>query len=231
MNRAGTYEDINFLPQWYLRQQSRRRSVERQAILLVLLVAGLVALWSITHNQHSALRMHQEALQAQVIATQGQLTEVSKLQTARNELSRQLRIYRELARPIAFHQINSTLAALTPETVYLDKLSITTAMVQRKLAIKSEPTPGRTGKPEPVIERTPVVAIMVTGTAPSDVEIANYVGRLAGSNLFREVKMVRSRKGEVNDAVTREFEIHMQVPLDRDYRVERINEGVARADG
>lgn len=224
---ANLYDRINFVPDWYTQQVRRRRGVERQVVLMVVLLAGMLALWAVTKQQRDGLRLQATALQGQLDAARGQLTEVSKLQQVEQLLSRQLRVYDQIARPIGFHQINSALAALTPEPVFLKDLEAKVATVRETINV-----PGQTdssGRPVTRVESHERVNIIVRGTAPSNVEIANYVGRLAGSSLFRDVKMMHSRQVTMDDAITRQFEIHMQVPLDRDYRVELADQEVAHA--
>jgi Tfp pilus assembly protein PilN len=227
MSATELYDRINFLPQWYADQQRRRRMIERQAALGVLLVAGMVALWVLTDRQRDDLRLHRDSLATQVLAAETQLTEVAKLQKAEQALSTQLRVFDQLARPITFHQVGSALGTLTPESVFLSRLEAKTSTIQQRVAI--HPAPDEVGAPTSKIINKEVILITLRGSAPSNVEIANYVGRLAGSNLFRNVKMMNSRQVIVEDAVTRQFEIQMQIPLDREYRVEAGVQEVAHA--
>jgi hypothetical protein len=58
----------------------------------------------------------------------------------------------------------------------------------------------------------------MTGLAPSDVEVADFVGRLSDSPLFTSVKMGYSRAAQAGKLRARQFSIDLEVPLDREYR-------------
>lgn len=221
------YEQINFLPPWYVQRLNNRRWIERKIAITVLFVAIICSIGFVTHNQQSHLQRHLSALEGQVIAAQGKLMEVSKLQAAEQELERSLRIYRQLARPISFHHVNSTIAALTPSNIYLSELDARIVKAERDVPAPGEATKG--GEPKMITETYEVIEIELRGSAPTNLLIANYVGQLAGSNLFRNVKMVKSRESEQEGAVVRQFEIQMQVPLDRTYRLQVSHQEVADA--
>jgi len=214
MNPAILHHDVNFVPEWYVAQRQRRASLRRQAMLMIVMLAGMGVLFGLTRQKVVGLKQYHQSLTAQLNAAEFQLTEVAKLQQARASLSDQMKIYREIARPLTHGQMISTLAALTPESVFLSGVNGETRIEERRRVI---PAGGENGRDKTVIDRVETIFVDLEGVAPSNVEIANYIGRLAGSNLFRNVKMEFSRSGEIDDALTREFRISMEVPLDRPY--------------
>ncbi len=68
------------------------------------------------------------------------------------------------------------------------------------------------------------------GLAPTDMEIADFVGRLSSYPLFTNVKMDYSRAVQVKELKAREFHVQFEVPLDRDYKLVHGAGEVARAD-
>jgi Tfp pilus assembly protein PilN len=216
------YDHINFLPEWYISARRCRRSLQRQALLLLLMVAGMALLQMVTLSRRQDLSLYEQALAQQVSAVRGQLNEVADLQQTRTELAQQLHIYESLARPITFTQISNTLAALTPDAVFLTTLDAELQQLTRQRARpQTDPT---TNKPKTESETYEVIQIEIEGVAPSNVEIANYVGQLAATNLFRNVKMIQSREGAIGTAVTRAFKLTMEVALDRAYRFQPSSE-------
>lgn len=221
--------DINFLPHWYREQRMNSVRRKRQFMLVVLMLVGMGVLWMLMHEQYSQLRMYNDALQQQTAAANNQLLEVNKLQTAKADLARQVRLYNKLARPVGYSQIiNNELVGLTPDSIFLSQLRMQTVTQTRTRAVRDPSMPAG-AKPKTVTETYPVITIEIDGYAPSDVGIANYIGKLAGCNLFHNVKMVFSREAKVQGAITRQFQLSMEVLLDRDYRMESAEE-VANVD-
>ena len=214
MSATAIYQQINFVPDWYVQKRLRRASLQRQGMLIVLMVCGMAALWGIGHQRASGLSDYRNSLQAQLNAAEFQMTEVAKLQNAKATLTDQIRIYREIARPVTFGQLVATIGALTPEPVFLVGVKAEIKESTRRRVI---PGGGEGGRDKTVVDRFETIHVRLEGISPSNVEIANYIGRLAGSGLFRKVKMEFSREGEMEEALTREFRISMEVPLDRPY--------------
>jgi Tfp pilus assembly protein PilN len=224
---GSLYTDVNLLPSWYAQAGNRRSAARRQMGLIVLMVAGMGMLLVQTYHRRSQLVVYRDTLIEQVNSTQKQITEVQKLEKARAELLKNLKIHRELYQPISYSQVAGTLGSLVPETVALrtvqmhnEKVTTTRPMTQAEVAAEM----ARAGKVEKntVTVTQPVITIDVEGIAPSDVEVANFIGALAGSRVFQNVKMLYAKQGsskiETGTLITRDFKIHMEVPLDCDYR-------------
>lgn len=224
----STPREINFLPDWYLRQRISRARTKRQFVLVMLMLVGMAALWLMTNEQRGQLVLYRNAIQQQAMAAENQLLEVNKLQNAKADLSQQVRLYQKLARPISFSQIDAAIGALTPDSIFLSDLNLAITSQTRTRVVKDESLP-KGAKPATVSESYPVIRIELEGHAPTNVDIANYIGKLAGCNLFRNVKMVYSREGKIGNALTRQFQLNMEVMLDRTYRVES-GEEVAHVD-
>lgn len=215
---VNVYSDVNFLPDWYADAQRHARARKGLMVLAGLVVVGMIYGLGMVHHHVKDLRTYHAALQERAHATESTVTELAKLQADRESLSRQVELHRKLQLPINYSQVAGTLARLTPEQVALISLSIETKHVTRKVDRTKVAEAREVGapKPKPVIDS--YIELSLVGMATTDVIIANYVGALATSGLFDEVKMVRSRMSGDGPANTREFEIDMRVPLDRQYR-------------
>ena len=216
-NVSHLYAEVNFLPASYALAEQRRRIVQRQLVLSVLVVAGLMAMVMQTWSNHRHLALYHQSLAEQAATMQKQVTEATKLQQARAELSRQLEVQRQLHQPISYSQITGTLAALTPDTISLRLLQVST----EKTVIKpATPKPGKRGAK--VAEQKPevryAVQLEVEGYAPSDDDIATMLARLNTSGVFEQIKMLYSKQSERRGVTVRQFMVRMQVPLDREYQ-------------
>ncbi len=222
------FDSVNFLPGWYVADRRRRAARKRQMVLAVVLIGAMGMLWHQSRQQAEQLSLYRDSLAAQLQAAEGQITEMVKLQQARAELSRQVNIYRQLALPINFSQVSGTVAALTPEDVFLEELEVRTEQLREKrvVAVANADRRGRrrNAKPQTIVETRTIITVDIRGIAPSDVAIANFVGQLAACDLFQNVKMVYSRQGKIGNAITRQFYISMHIPLDKDYEPREAQE-------
>jgi len=230
------YTDVNFLPDWYVQAQSRKNSLQRSAGLSIVVIVCMVALLGQTWHTQSELRQYHEELQHRLASTRMQVTEATKLRAAKSELQQQLRVHRQLHKPINYSQILGTLTSLMPPTIALTETEINTESVTVTRTLKpsdpryAEARKKHRGKGEPTVSKThQVISLQIEGVAPSDSDIANFIGALAASRLFENVKMIYSKKGTHGELITRNFRMRMQVPLNRAYRTARPSSEVADA--
>lgn len=231
------YAEVNFLPDWYTRKQRLRLSKKRQAALLMLMVAGMAVLTVQTWRERAELRSERNRVRDLLSEANNVILEVQKLTTQRGQLEREVEIHRELYQPINYSQVTGTLAALTPESITFRALEVQTQQVTstRKMtaaeleAAKKAQANRRGAVKDTVASTRSMIVIDLVGLAPSDVELANFIGQLASSKVFENVKMVFSKQGELEGRLTREFKIRMEIPLDRRY-VDRAAQEVADAN-
>lgn len=219
------YSDVNFLPASYTRRQKLRSSKKRQAALAILMIAGMAILTVQTWRERAELQAHHDEQKTALVTTKQTITEVEKLHNDKAELSELVAIHRELYQPINYSQVTGTLGSLTPASIVLrgvgvetQKITTTRKMSEAEYEAAKKAAGSRRGKVKNTVATTrSVITVDLAGLAPSDVDVANFIGELAASNVFQNVKMVFSREGEWEGRVTREFRIKMEVPLDRLY--------------
>jgi Tfp pilus assembly protein PilN len=216
------YQHINFLPAVYLQQRLRRAARLRQGALLSAMILGIAVGVAQTWNYRRALTHQHQTMLDLLATTKAQLTEVDKLEQARTTLARQIEIHRELHQPINYTELLGTLAAHTPEAVSLRRLVV----ANEKVAVSRPATAEDAAKaraaglkaPKTVTDSQWITRVELDGVAPSDIEVANFIGAVAGSRLFQNVKLTFSRQGVVRRTACREFQVRMEVPLDCQYR-------------
>lgn len=226
MFSSRLYNDVNFLPGWYVQARARKRSLQRTAALSIFVIAGMVLLLGQTWHTRSELTAYHAELERKLASTKMQITEATKLRRALADLQTQLKVHRQLHKPINYSQITGTLGNLMPPTVALANVTLATERLTETRTLKpSDPrytqakqAVAGSGREPTVTETCWVVAIDLQGVAPSDQDIANFIGALASSNLFQNVKMIYSKKGTRGRLITREFRMRMTVPLNCEYR-------------
>jgi Tfp pilus assembly protein PilN len=227
MNASSDSTPINFLPAWYAQRRAQARRRQRHLIVCGVMVLVMAWAWMGLRTQAEQVEMQKVALEQRATAVDAQSRHLAELQREHDALAERVRRYREASRPIDLHRINAVLAELTPSPIFLRGLSAE-LVARKKKSANPEPVDARSAGGEISTETRRIILIDLEGTAPSNVEIANYVGRLSATPLFQEVKMIHARQGEVGEAATRQFKITMEVPLDRRYRF--VGEGADHAD-
>lgn len=210
MNPPPQPPAINFLPDWYARRQSVQR--RRQRVVALGGVMAIVMAWSwvgmrVTAGQVDA---HLTRLEQRALAADAQAQRLAALEADREALAEEVDRHRRVARAIDIHHVNAAVGDLTPPAIFLHGLSIDDVARKRDVV-------GPDGEVRQEVDRS--LRVEIEGAAPTNVEIANYVGRLSATPLFENVKMIHARQGEIGEASTRRFRITMEVPLDRRYRV------------
>jgi Tfp pilus assembly protein PilN len=203
-------QEVNFLPAWYTDAEKRRRALVRSACMAVFLLAGLGVLTVKVYAGRDKAELLRNSASQQLASVQKQVEEVGRLQKAKANLDHQHEIYTELHQAINYSQITGTLAALMPQELALKSLDAHA----EKVAV-TRAGDGKGGPPQ--IDTLSMVVIDMEGVSPSDVTVANFIGQLAGSKVFQNVKMIYSRQGRQGPLIVREFSIRMEVPLDCRY--------------
>lgn len=216
MNRkelGNLYNDIDFLPPTYRQAIEARWTVRRAAGLGAILLAALGGLAWQTVRTREELRTLHANVQQQLANAHKQATDFATLQQEQSDLQKQLSIHRQLKLPINYSQITGTLASLMPLEITLCTLDL-----KNETVTITQDAPPSSGDANPIKRERHFVSIDLQGLAPTDVTVANFIGQLAGSKVFRNVKMLYSRQGRTEaTALGREFCIHMEVPLDCQY--------------
>jgi Tfp pilus assembly protein PilN len=223
--------EINFLPDSYLRNQSRQRRIYRQCTLVLLLIIALTGWWLAQYGRTEAVRRYALSLEAEVVAARNQMNELNKLRLEQQQLTHQLNIQRELAQPVSHTQIMAVLAQLLPPSVGLT--DVTMAVDQpAPTAVASTHTSSKRkqSKQQTAPRKTPsFVRVDLVGLAPDDLAIANLVGDLSEHPLFEQVTLRYSRSIEFQNLMGREFRIMIAVPLDCQYEITASTEELAHA--
>ena len=205
---------INFLPQSFIRQRLRKRRVYREAVLVAVVALAMIGWFASRRHQLSGLETYANAVHAESLAARKQVMEMAKLRDHHKRLTHQVRIQRELAASLDYTQVLATVAELMPQSMTLSALSMNSPQPSPRVLTGDSKSAGKSSSSN----ASNYLIVQLVGFAPSDVDIANFVGLLADHPLFVNVKMMFSRSAQINTLLAREFRIEMQLPPNRDSR-------------
>ena len=180
---------IDFLPEHIRTQRARRRHFKRQGCLMALCLIGMVAL-----GQMRSARISQAQAELDLLTDRGQqarqqIEQRDELEAQQAELMVKKRIDDSLGTRVNAMDILGELQRATPERLTLTSMTIHAT----ELPTPSAPVAGLqvAGAPVPGMEMPAPrrLRLVLTGLAPSDIDVANFIGQLAASPLFEDVNM------------------------------------------
>ena len=228
---------IDFLPESYLRAQRRRGRWFRQ-VLAVLGVAALLAGTAVLMRSHSANLEHTaQRLEDTVETERGSLGMLAMLQRERDQLERQVQLQRELTPEVSYGQVLAALTGALPPGVAVRELTLrsvypapepieTDAEREARLAQSARTRGGQaTAAIEPHL-----IGIEFRGVSPTDLAVATLIATLDEDPLFSRVTMRSSRGVERESLRMREFSLTATVDLDRHFEWHPAGQELADAD-
>jgi Tfp pilus assembly protein PilN len=191
--------EIDFLPERIRLQRQRRTRLKRQGGLLVLCLLAMVGLSFAGQHRIAEAKADLASTQEHYRNIQSQIALIPPLEKQMADLLIKKRIDGELGSRTDCTALLAELCRVMPANVSLLSLEMQSA--------DSKPG-GKTnraddGTPTEAVKR---VRLVFEGLAPTDVDIANFIGQLSSSCLFEGVNMSYSKSVPFHGRVAREFQ-------------------------
>ncbi len=205
-------QNVDFLPETIKEQRARRRRLVRQGYLVVLCVIALAVLGYIRHRRISKAHAQLALLDKRVKNVRQQLVMRKDLERQQAEVLIKKRIDDLLGSRVNTLDLLAELERVMPATVTLTSLKIQAMDVRvpvRPVKMDGGQTVAGTHRQrERTIKR---VRLMLTGLAPTDVAVANFIGQLSASPVFEDVNMGYTKNVIFQKHVAREFQTSCHV--------------------
>ncbi len=174
------------------------------AIVFVLILMGYVR-QELIHSAEADL----VTLQETAVIVQQQVAKRAELERQRAELFIVQRIEGHLGSRVDTIEILCELENLLPPSMALMQLSVETkevpvAMLSSASRRRLRVTNSATGKDNRKMVKR--VYLTLTGLAPTDVDVANFIGQLSASSLFEDVNMGYTKNVEIGGLTARKFQ-------------------------
>lgn len=209
-------QTVDFLPERIRIQRARRRRLVRNGYLAVLVLASLAAFgyWGQGHVARARAELGQ--IHKQTERRQAELNLLDSLEAQQAELMIKKRISDRLGSRVNTMDVLRELQRLLPAGMSLTDLTLET------MEVRSRPTPlgnarrsARAAVTADVARETERVVhrvrLVLTGLAPTDVAVANFIGQLSASQLFEEVAMGYAKNVRFREQDAREFQVSCYV--------------------
>lgn len=199
--------ELEFLPAWYPTLRRRRRIVLLQIWLTGAVVAAL-ALWMLLAQRNvNAAQATLTSLNGQLRQTDRDLQRLAELQSLQRQMSQQAQVLALLGPHVPMARLIDVLQGIMPKEMALMDLSMETQTQTKPVSSLAA-----AGGAEPVTLRR--MHVRLHGVAPSDVDLGDFLARLASIPYLSDVAMSYSRDRTDSGHVMREFEVAFNIDLD-----------------
>ncbi len=215
--------NINFVPDDYVQSTESRRANLMCLVLFLAVMAALVGSSATIEIRQRSCRAQEELVNTRMTQAREAIKQFEELQRKRKEMMKTALTTAELLEPVPRSILLASLTNNLPVGVSLLKLdlvqkepkptnrTVTTSKYQAAQANKNneELLQARISQ-----ERLLETFIDISGTAPSDLQVASYIERLANSALLTDVALVESKERKVDDSSFRQFKLKAKLSGD-----------------
>lgn len=222
----------SFLPKDYVQGRQESRFVAVTVSLFLVVMLGVVGAFLVTNRRWSSVRHQQQTIATQYESETAKLEQLKTLETQREEMLSKARITTALLENAPRSVLLAELVTTLPEDATLLSVSLASKRVKASpvaaAAEEVSKVKSRTGaKPKAGAEQPakPVIlppkfefTLTISGVAPTNNEVADYLKRLQESPLLEKVELNFIEHTMMEDLELRRFEIQARLPENADAR-------------
>lgn len=213
---------INFVPNDYVQHKQSNRVNSLYLILLVAVLGGIGVTFSILKMRQRSVSGELGALESKMGQAREQIAQLEELKNKRNTRMKVMLMTASLIEPVRRSIVLACLTNNLPSGVSLletrleetEKKVVVAAPVKKKSKSSSKgkykKETQKTAKPVQEIPESEIF-LEISGLAPSDIEVANYIANLSLSSLLGQVQLVSSKEVEIDGVKFREFQLKTQI--------------------
>jgi len=207
---------LNFLPDDYLAAKARARSNRFCICLLALVVSGVSGGFVVANRSLAQLRNEHEAITSEYEREADRIKQFEELRVRQSKLQRRAKLAESLVEKLPRTQVMAEIRSLMPAGTSLLEIALTSK-------IKDPPPPPpktamdqRDAKTKPLVPPEPqpkqyLAIIKLTGVAYTDVQVAQFIGRLSRSPMVSDVNLLLSQQFEHQEEMVRRFEVEINL--------------------
>ena len=227
---------LSFLPDDYLERKAQRRTNVICAVLFILVVAGLLSAFTFKQTERKRAETAHRKAEEDFIGEAKRIEQVKQMQDKQRRMARQAELTASLLEKVPRGNILAEITNAMPQGVSLLEFHLESRNRVRKQAENTGMTEYEKRKAarekKPVADNEPKlaepkhfdVALTVTGIAPNDSLVAQFLSKLSRSKLMQDVNLkvseehiVRSKDGKQEDKV-RKFTVEMMLDPNAEVR-------------
>ncbi len=219
-------QELSFLPEDYVERRMEHRTNLICITLFVVVLGAVVGGYFVTTRQRAEIRSQQEQVNKSYAEAARRLEQLQELEQRKDQMLRKAQVTATLVEPVPRTFLLADLINRMPPTLSLFDLEMHSKVIRvpRPVVVKKSAMANAGGKKadeKPQEEPPPrfEVTMAMTGVAPTDVQVAQYMSSLSRSPLLSEVNLVFSEENKIEDQIMRRFKIEMTLNQTADVRV------------
>ena len=230
----------SFIPADYVRERVELRANAMNLLLFVVVMAGVAGAFLVTHRQWNSVKDQQKVINSQYLAETEKIDQIKKLETQRGEMLDKAEMTALLLEKVPRSVLMAELVNRLPERATVSEMQLKS---RRIVETPPKPKPGSAeakslsaskaaaaaaekqadGKAETKVPlvRPPKMeyAILITGFAAGDADVADFHRALKESPIFERVDLVSSLQVKLDELLLRKFRIEAQVKPNADAKL------------
>lgn len=237
--------NASFLPEDYIVQAAERRTNLVSLVLFGVVMTAVFGAFLVTNQQWTAVRREQIRVHGETERAADDIKKMQELDTKRGQMVDKANLAMTLIEPVPRSVLLALLVNAMPERLSLLDFDLKSQEI--KVAKKKDEKDGdgkktasapaassrgktkadaekaaKDGKGDPTApKQEPVrylIAISMTGVAPTDLDVSRYMNALSAISVFKGVHLDTTEEKEVDGMVVRQFKISMRIEPDADLR-------------
>lgn len=190
---------INFVPDDYIQQAQTQRSNIFYMVMLLIMMAGLASSFGIIKVRQRACAAQEAVVDAKAQRMRDDIKRFDQLQAKRRDMMKTALITAELIEPVPISVILASLTNELPAGTSLLEVKLSKKELQQPKKDQVKQSSSNNTKKEKEPQPTqPLKDVQtqtdIVGLAPTDLQVAAYIERLAACPLFSSVALTESRE-------------------------------------
>jgi Tfp pilus assembly protein PilN len=210
--------ELSFLPEDYLERKARRRANILCGMLSVIVLAGIGGAFSATENSMRQVEKRHDEVVRNYTEAAKRIDQVKKMHDQQRKIVQHAELAASLVEKVPRSNVLAELTNALPTGMSLLDFSLETrqhatvsaanTFDQKKAALEAQRATEASGMPELPKEDVPM---KLTGVADTDIQVAQYIGKLNQSPLLKDVNLVISESIKQGNETMRRFQIEMML--------------------
>lgn len=218
-------QNMSFLPEDYLHKRLARRTNVICLTLFGIVTVGLWAAFTVDRAQRQDVRDRLAAVSAQFEEAAKRIEQLEELQAKKQQWTRKAQVAAMLLERVPRTLVLAELVNRMPQSLSLldfqlkTEVSKTTPPPVSRVALERSKTKAKQAAEEPAVQVPQTeVTLEMTGVAPTDMEIAEYITALGSHPMFTDVSLKYAEQSKVEEREMRKFALTMRLNQDIDFR-------------
>ncbi len=210
--------NASFLPEDYLARKLARRSNIVCVTLFAVVLTGVLGAYFVKLRQKQVAAKGLLEANLQVEAEAAKIEQATQLQKQHQEMLMKASITSALIDPVNKSNVLAELVNHMPASLSLTELDLQTKVEKKnarpKSSLQKDKLREEAAKAPKIEIPDTTVTITMTGVAPTDVEVSDYMSALGAHPLFTDVNLSYAEAYVVNEAEMRRFQVELRLAKD-----------------